>query len=208
MADRSRNASLLALAGVVIVVLVVALVIVSRQRARDVDHLQQVSERLEALESKVDAGAPANAASAASARRRDPALAPPVPYPGLGQVVVEPMDPARELQRQQDLRVELDAQFAAQPAAVRTDAATQVVVAAFNSDNVLDALDAPRSRNVTCRAKGCLIQATFAAGADVGDWMTRVMLEVGTALPEYRTVNVPQPDGGYEIRIYATRPPG
>ena len=207
MVDRSREGALLALAGAVIVALVVALVMVSRRSARDDDHLQRVSERLEALESKV--GQPAQDSGAATAaRRNDSAFAPQVPYPGLGHVVVEPMDPAHEMQLQQQTRVRLDEQFAAQLPAPRTDAAPQLVVAAFNSDSVLEALDAPRSRNVTCRANGCLIQATFAAGDDVGDWMTRVMLEVGTALPDYRTVNVPQPDGGYEIRIYATRPAG
>jgi hypothetical protein len=207
MVDRSREGALLALAGVIIVALVVALVIVSRQRAREADALQRVGERLATLESRLEQGAPADGAATVE-RRIAPAFAPPLPYPGLGHGVIEPMDPARELQRQQEQRVELDAQFAAQPPAPRTDAAPQLVVAAFNSDTVLAALAAPRSRNVVCRANGCLIQATFAAGDDVGDWMTRVMLEVGTALPDYRTVNVPQPDGGFELRIYATRPAG
>jgi len=99
----------------------------------------------------------------------------------------------------------LEAEFAAQPAAPRNDAMPQQVMGAFASDATLGALDVPRAPDVQCRADACRIEAHFAAGEDSADWTTRLMLELGTALPSYRTVNVPQPDGGYALRVYAAR---
>lgn len=100
---------------------------------------------------------------------------------------------------------ELEAKFAAQAPSRPNDATPQQVIATFSSDALLDAVDVPSHQNVTCRSEMCVIEAAFPPGADSSDWATRLMLELGGVLPSYSTVNVPTPDGGFSLRVYAAR---
>ena len=188
------------LAGVALLALLAVAVHASRQHDSDSAALRQLADRVATLEA---------ARAAPSPRPSTPSTRPYPPVrlaraaPALAPV---PRDPALELAEQAQRGRELDAQFAAQPAAPRIDPVPQQVLAAFASDGVLGAIAVPRTRNVACRAQACLIQGTFAAGDDAVDWTTRLMLEIGETLPDYRTVDVSLPDGGHEIRIYAARP--
>ena len=100
---------------------------------------------------------------------------------------------------------ELEAKFAAQAPSRPNDSTPQQVIATFSSDALLDAVDVPSHQNVTCRLEMCVIEAGFPPGADSSDWATRLMLELGGVLPSYSTVNVPTPDGGFSLRVYAAR---
>lgn len=102
-------------------------------------------------------------------------------------------------------RRELDARFAGQAPSRANDATPQQVIATFNSDALLGAMDVPSHQDVICRSEMCLIEASFPPGADGSDWATRLMLELGGVLPSYSTVNVPTPDGGFSLRVYAIR---
>lgn len=179
----------------------------SRTTAKGSDDMQKLMARLDAMDAKIDAqagrspsdpwsgGVPPGAFRGAGARTGGQASQPPA-LPTMEQMQ---QDQAR-------MRRELDAQFTAQGPAPVPDSAPQQVTAAFNSDAVMAAINAPQSKDVHCRAGMCLIQARFAPGAEGSDWSSRMLLEVGAGLPDYRMVSVPQPDGGYELRIYASRP--
>lgn len=106
---------------------------------------------------------------------------------------------------EEDRRRELRKVFAAQGVAPAADGVPQQVIAAFGSDGVVQAVDIPQSQDVKCKADMCLIRATFKPGTDSSDWATRVMLELGEELPSYSTGYARQPDGGYEINLYAAR---
>jgi hypothetical protein len=132
----------------------------------------------------------------------------PKALPGVAPTTAPPpaLTPALARQGQDKLLRTLDASFVADGPAPASDPVPQQVIAAFNSDNILGAIDVPESKDIHCRARMCLIKARFPRGADESDWATRVMLELGSALPGYSMVSIPQPSGGLEVRIYAGRP--
>ncbi|WP_460758582.1 hypothetical protein [Lysobacter fragariae] len=176
----------------------------SNSAGADREAMRRLAERVEALETRMASG-------------RAELLAPAMP--GMAQVNTPPSRPSPEQDASsafngsaqsealgQARQRELQRSFAAQAPAPASDSTPQQVIAAFGSDEVLQALDVPKSQNVSCRANMCLIRATFPLGADSSDWSTRVMLELGAALPSYSTGYVRQPDGGYELQLYAARP--
>lgn len=123
-----------------------------------------------------------------------------------GSLPAEVLNPERAQRAQEKIRSSAEAHFRSQSPAPVSDQVPQQITAAFNSDNVLGAIDIPESKHIHCRARTCLIRARFPPGADDADWATRMMLELGPTLPGYRAFSVPQPDGGLELRIYASRP--
>lgn len=190
---------------------VIALLLVSMYQSQNAgvgrDDLQKLMARMDALDAKFERQGQASGLQL----DRDGVASPlgttrqPSSFATLPSGPHAPLTAQQSQQDQARIRQELESLFATQGPAPRSDSAPQQVTAALNSDGVIAALDLPKSQNVKCRADMCLIQGRFALGADASDWATRVMLELGATLPSYRTVNVPQPDGGYELRVYATR---
>lgn len=197
---------ILILAGIAVLGALVVVFYQSRSQGIGSDDMQKLMNRLDAMDAKIQeqqqSGGPTmdpwgRGAATGGFRGAGPRLG--SQPPAVPTVEQTQQDQAR-------MRRELDALFAAQGPAPASDSVPQQVTAAFNSDGVLGAIDTPQSRAVQCRAGMCLIQGRFAPGAEGSDWATRMMLEVGAGLPDYRIVSVPQPDGGYELRIYASRP--
>jgi hypothetical protein len=100
----------------------------------------------------------------------------------------------------------LERGFAGLTAAPAKDPAPPALEKAFENPLVLEAAGLPVDETITCRSTMCLVSARFAPGQDSADWTNRVLMEVAAELPLASVVNVPTPDGGFEVRIYAARP--
>lgn len=197
--------------GWAIAIVALAVLVFNWRAGADGKDLQEVLSRLDRLESSVStlqtttpkSGAVMGAGQAHQAASFQP-------RPSFGQQAQSgpemPDDPqVQKIDR--DRREALAAAFKAQASAPASDVVPQNVVGAFNSENVIGAPFVPESRNVKCRAQTCLISARFPPGADDSDWLARLMIELGDSLPQYTTTTVRTPDGGLELRIYASRTP-
>jgi hypothetical protein len=125
---------------------------------------------------------------------------------------VEPLPPSPEQAAQErriaeeKRRAALERAFAGLTAAPAKDPAPKALADAFGNPLVLESAGLPLDESVDCRSTMCLVSARFAPGADSADWTNRVLIEVAAQLPLASVINVPTPDGGLEVRIYAVRP--
>jgi hypothetical protein len=159
----------------------------------DAAALAELQARLNRLEAREGAGASRSARAA--------------PLPEAAAPMPTPAQHLAEMQAAEHrMQAALDATFAGSTRAAPDDRAAQQVDAAFAAGEVLHASALPRSKEVECRATLCLIRAQFDAGQDSADWVDRLLLEMGAALPGATVVPLPQPDGSVEVRIYASRP--
>jgi hypothetical protein len=171
------------------------------------DGLRQLSERMNAMESRLDSQQQMMQRAIESINRR--ATADSSSGVARGGSPVPPLSPvARDRQMQLETsqsRKYLDQHFDSLTPAPPNDQAPQRVNDAFLNKDVLQAPELPMSENVDCRSTMCLIRARFAANQDGSDWTNRLLLELGDTLPSTSVESVPVPGGGVEVRIYATR---
>jgi hypothetical protein len=165
----------------------------SASRADDV-RMQELSERIEQLEAR---GARTPTGAVASTARL-PAGEVALPTPGQVQA-------QREAEHER-FSAALATSFAGLSPARGGDPAPAQVDAAFADPSVLGAEGLPESEDVDCRIAMCRVSARFAPGVDSADWVNRVLLAMGAALPNASVITNLQADGSAEVLIYASRP--
>lgn len=100
---------------------------------------------------------------------------------------------------------ELDALHARDPYD-RAGTAVEARIEAFAAEPALiQSKLVPNALQTSCRATRCRIAASFRRAGDAQDWATMLTTLSASQLSYARIVEIPQPDGSAEVRIYGAR---
>lgn len=182
--------------------LVALAVVIARTGSRDAK-LEELAQRVEAIDRGTDPDAPARGASrgargisaqggVTAARRRDRGRE------------LSPQQQAAEIERQRRM---LEAEFKADaPDPGSNPLVTQLEDTVVGKDMAATGL-APQDLSIECRQSLCRIAGEFARGGDAEDWATMYLSAAGGRIQRARTAQVRQPDGSVQVIIYGTRAP-
>lgn len=106
---------------------------------------------------------------------------------------------------------EASARLEARWAADREDPVTatrieQRILAAADSEALLEVRSQPLRYEASCRSDLCRLEADFGPGVDANEWPTRMLLVMGNTFESASTVILPSAKGGYQAVVYAFKP--
>jgi hypothetical protein len=81
----------------------------------------------------------------------------------------------------------------------------QVIARSLSTPEVASGSEQPTSRSIQCRARLCLVAATFAPGADASEWTTRVAMAMSDSFSNSRVASRTLPSGEVALNLYAYR---
>jgi hypothetical protein len=152
---------------------------------------------------------PASAATPAAPVAPGPARLPVKPPESRAQSMPESLqqrDPEALRQRTEQMRADLEAEFAREPESAAWSAAAEAdLVHAASSDDAVATGETPVGFEAVCRSKTCRVTATFDEDGDAESWAGGYLLgNGGKRLSVARVMTRRLPDGRVELTIYGT----